>query len=283
MLFQLLRKLFQLRENRPDKRDERDERGDIVKPFLDHMEDLRWTIFKCLVALLIAMVAAFMYRTELMHILKEPLLIADPSGEMSKSIRSDGIFDSFILSLKLALYVGLIIALPFLLYFIADFVLPALSRKEKRALAVGFSVGAILFVAGAYISYGYIVPHTLAFFWGDTHQMELNPLWTYRNYISVFTWLVLGFGLMCEVPLVVVLLASIGVVSFKLLSSTRSYAIVGILVMAMVVAPSPDPMTMMTLALPIIAMYEGCIWIVWLMESKRRRKEKDAQLDDLTK
>ncbi|MEO8350441.1 MAG: twin-arginine translocase subunit TatC [Chthoniobacteraceae bacterium] len=283
MLFQILQKLFKLREKRPDQRDERDEKGDIVKPFLDHMEDLRWTIFKCLVVLIVAMVAAFMYRTELMHILKHPLLLADPTGEMSKSIRSDGIFDSFILSLKLALYVGLILALPFLLYFIADFVLPALSRKEKRALAVGFSVGAILFVAGAYVSYIYIVPHTLAFFWGDTHQMELNPLWTYRNYISVFTWLVLGFGLMCEVPLVVVLLASIGVVSFKLLSSTRSYAMTGILVLAMVVAPSPDPMTMLTLALPIIAMYEGCIWIVWLMESRRRQQEKDKDLDDLTK
>lgn len=279
MLFNLLHKLFKLRENRPD---HRDERGDIVKPFLDHMEDLRWTIFKCLLVLIIAMVTAFYHRVELMHILKAPLDIADPTGAMSAAIRSDTIFDSFILSLKLALYIGIILALPFLLYFIADFVLPALTSKERRALSIGFSIGAIFFVAGAYVSYTYIVPHTLGFFWKDAQRMEINPLWTYRSYISVFTWLVLGFGLMCEVPLVVILLASIGVVSFKFLSSTRSYAITGILVLAMIIAPSPDPMTMLTLALPIIVMYEGCIWIVWLMEARRRKRDKQKELDDLT-
>jgi sec-independent protein translocase protein TatC len=280
MLFQLLQKLFKLREKRPEPRDER---GDIVKPFLDHMEDLRWTIIKCAIVLVAAMITVFFYREEVMHIMKAPLMIADPTGEMSETIRSDTIFDSFILSLKLALYVGIILGLPFLLYFVADFVMPALTSKEKRALSIGFSVGAIFFVAGAYVSYTYIVPHTLGFFWKDSQKMDLNPLWTYRSYMSVFSWFVLGFGLMCEIPLVVILLATIGVVSFKFLSATRSYAFTGILVLAAIVAPSPDPMTMLTLAFPIVVMYEGCIWIVWLMEYRRRKKEQDDQLDDLTK
>lgn len=276
---QISQKLFKLREDR----EQRDEHGDVVKPFLDHMEDLRWTIIKCALVLVLAMVSSFTFRKELMKVLKYPLMIADPSGQMASVIRSDGIIDSFMISLKLSFYVGIIVALPFLLYFIAQFVLPALTKKEKRALVIGFSVGAIFFVCGAAVSYLYLVPHTLTFFWGDAHEMELNPLWTWKSYISIFTWLTLGFGLMCEVPLIVILLASIGIVNFKFLSSTRSYAITGIMVLSAIVAPSPDPMTLIALALPIIAMYEGCIWVTWLMERRRRKLEKDSVVDDLLK
>lgn len=280
MLFNIFQRIISLRKKHEETRDEH---GDVVKPFLDHMEDLRWTIIKCVLVLAGAMIAAFWNRSALMGLLKYPLDLADPSGVMSGTIRSDNIIESFMISLKLAFYVGLIMALPVLLYFVAEFVLPALTRKEKRALLIGFSVGSVFFVAGAIISYIYLVPHTLAFFWGDAHEMKLNPLWTWKSYVSIFTWLTIGFGLMCEVPLVILLLASVGIVNFKFLSSTRSYAITIIFVLAAVVAPSPDPMTLMALALPIVAMYEGCIWVTWMMESRRRKRDKDKDIDDLIK
>jgi sec-independent protein translocase protein TatC len=278
MLFNIFQKLINLRKKHEETRDER---GDVVKPFLDHMEDLRWTIIKCAIVLVTAMIAAFWNRGELMRLLKHPLDLADPSGVMSKTIRSDTIIESFMISLKLAFYVGIIMALPILLYFVAEFVLPALTRKEKRALTIGFSVGSVFFLAGAATSYFYLVPHTLTFFWGDAHKMDLNPLWTWRSYVSIFTWLTIGFGLMCEVPLVILLLASVGIVNHKFLASTRSYAITIIFVLAAVVAPSPDPMTLFLLAVPIVAMYEGCIWVTWMMESRRRKREKENVVDDL--
>jgi len=278
MLFNIFQKLINLRKKHEETRDER---GDVVKPFLDHMEDLRWTIIKCVIVLVVAMVAAFWNREGLMTLLKHPLDIADPSGVMSGTIRSDNIIESFMISLKLAFYVGIILALPILLYFVAEFVLPALTKKEKRALTIGFSVGSIFFLAGAAISYFYLVPHTLTFFWGDAHAMKLNPLWTWKSYVSIFTWLTIGFGLMCEVPLVILLLASVGIVNHKFLASTRSYAITIIFVLAAVVAPSPDPMTLILLAVPIVGMYEGCIWITWAMESRRRKREKENVVDEL--
>lgn len=278
MLFNIFQKLVSLRKKHEETRDEH---GDVVKPFLDHMEDLRWTIIKCASVLVLAMIAAFWNRTALMHLLKYPLDIADPTGTISKTIRSDTIIESFMISLKLAFYVGIIMALPVLLYFIAEFVLPALTKKEKRALTIGFSVGSVFFLAGAAVSYFYLVPHTISFFWGDALAMDLNPLWTWKSYVSIFTWLTLGFGLMCEVPLIILLLASIGIVNYKFLSSTRSYAITLIFVLAAIVAPSPDPMTLITLAIPIVAMYEGCIWITWAMESRRRKKEKESVVDEL--
>jgi len=278
MLFNIFQKLINLRKKHDESRDEH---GDVVKPFLDHMEDLRWTIIKCVLVLAVAMIAAFWNRSELMHLLKYPLDIADPTGTISKTIRSDTIIESFTISLKLAFYVGIIMSLPALLYLIADFVLPALTKKEKRALTIGFSVGSVFFLAGAAASYFYLVPHTISFFWGDAIGMDLNPLWTWKSYVSIFTWLTLGFGLMCEVPLVILLLASIGIVNYKFLSSTRSYAITIIFFLAAIVAPSPDPMTLVALAIPIVAMYEGCIWITWGMESRRRKRKKNDVVDEL--
>ncbi len=279
MLFNILTKLFKLRENRPG--DQRDEHGDIVKPFLDHMEDLRWVIVKVLAVLVTAMVAAFWNRQELMHLLQQPLHIADPTGELAKTLRSDNVIDSFMISFKMAFYVGIIMALPFILYFIADFVLPALTKREKRILIPGFAVGVVFFMAGASASYLYITPHTLDFFWKDAASIGIQTLWTWRSYISFFTWLTIGFGLMCEVPLIVMLLAGFGIVNYKFLSNTRNYAYVIIFVLAAVVAPTPDPITFLILAAPIIVMYEACIWIVWGLEGRRRKRDAAAAIDDL--
>ena len=281
MLFNILHKLFKLREDRPA--DQRDESGDVVKPFLDHMEDLRWVIIKVIVVLITAMAAALFNRHELMKLLKHPLMIADPTGGIEGSLRTDTIAASFMISFQMAFYVGIALALPFILYFIADFVLPALTKREKRILIPGFGVGVLFFAAGAIASYFYITPHTIAFFWKDTIEVGLKPIWTWGSYISFFTWLTIGFGLMCEVPLIVLLLAGFGIVNHKFLTSTRNYAYVVILVLAAVVAPTPDPVTFLILASPIILMYEACIWIVWILESRRRKREKAAELDDLTK
>src|SRR6266508_1917235 len=91
----------------------------------------------------------------------------DEHGEVGKQIRlrSDNVVESFMISLKLAFYVGMIFSLPFILYFIAEFVLPALTKREKRLLAPGFSLGLIFFLAGAAASYLYIMPDMLAFFY----------------------------------------------------------------------------------------------------------------------
>jgi sec-independent protein translocase protein TatC len=280
MLFNILQKLFRLREK---VRDQRDEHGDVVKPFLDHMEDLRWTLIKCGIVLLITMSVGFWKRFELMHLLTEPVQQASQALGVEIKLRSGGIVDSFMISLKLAFYCGLIFALPLILYFIADFVLPALTKKEKRVLAPGFGLGLVFFLAGAAASYYYLVPHMLEFFHKDAKAMGIEPFWEWSNYLRIFTWLTIGFGLMCELPLVILLLAMFGIITYQFLASTRSYAVVLILVLAMLVAPTPDPFTFLALSAPILLMYEACIWIVWLMESRRRKRDRQNDIDDLTK
>ena len=262
-----LRKFFKFREKSD---------GDVVKPFLEHMEDMRWTIIKVVVVQVIAMIVAFYYRQDMMRLLQEPLAVVDPL--LPQKLITTGIADSFIISLELAFFTGIALAFPFHVYFVADFVLPALTRRERRLLLPGIAAGFALFLAGVYVAYQWILPATLEFFYKDAQVMQVNPLWTWRAYFSFSAWLCFGFGVMCEVPAVVIVLALLGFVSFELLNRTRPYAYTIILILSAVIAPTPDPMTFITLALPVLAMYEICIWVVWLMDRRRRRKELKGEV-----
>jgi len=259
----LLSKFFQFREKSD---------GDIVKPFLDHMEDMRWTLIKMGGTLVTSMIGAFWFRQDLMRVLQAPLAKVDPSLP-GKLIITD-IAGSFTLSLTMAFYAGITVALPFLLYFLVGFVLPALTRQEKRFLFPGILAGTLLFISGVLISYHYILPETLRFFFHDAQTMQITTMWTWNKYASFSAWLTIGFGLLCELPVVVIALAFLGIVNFKFLSTTRPYAVTIILLLAAVVAPTPDPVTFLSLGAPIIVLYEICIWLVWLID--RRKKNREA-------
>jgi len=257
-----LKKFFKFREHSD---------GDIVKPFLDHMEDMRWTLIKMGVTLVTAMIFSFFWVRDLMRLIKEPLERIDPVS--AKELVTFGITDSLTITIQLAFFAGIVLALPFLIYFLASFVLPALSRQEKKYLFPGIFGSFLLFLAGVLASYYYILPETLGFFTWYAASLEIKTLWTWRDYLSFCTWLTIGFGLLCQLPVVVIVLALIGVVNFRILSSTRPYAVTVILVLSAVIAPTPDPMTFLSLAAPVVVLYEICIWVVWLLDRHRRNKE----------
>jgi sec-independent protein translocase protein TatC len=181
------------------------------------------------------------------------------------------IVDVFVIRLELAFFAGIVLSLPLLIYFMASFVLPALTRQEKKYLFPAICVSTLLFLAGVLASYYWLLPHTLRFFYDLAVQSGVKMLWTWRDYLSFCSWLTIGAGLLCQLPVVMVGLAMLGMINFNLLSRTRSYAITAILILCAIIAPSPDPMMLITLALPTVMLYEGCIWIVWLID---RRREK---------
>ena len=265
-----LSKFFQFREKSD---------GDIVKPFLDHMEDMRWTLIKMGVTLVIAMIISFFFVDQLMHIIQQPMLKAAP--ELKDKIVTRTIVEPFTVSLMLSFFAGITLALPLLSYFGLSFVLPALSRQEKKFLFPGIAASFTLFLIGTLISYYYILPETLRFFYQYSMKMQVNILWEWKDYISFCAWLTIGFGLLCQVPVVMITLAFLGIVNFKFLSSTRPYAVTIILLLAAVVAPTPDPVTFLSLGAPIIILYEICIWIVWLIDRRKKSRELiPAELQD---
>ena len=248
--------------------------GDVVKPFLEHMEDLRWVIIKLVVTLVIAMAAAFWFVDDLMRLLRKPLHEVAPDLESKLVVH--GITDGLMMTITLAFFAGIVIALPFLIYFLASFILPALTRQEKKFLFPGIAGSTLLFAAGVTASYIYILPKTLKFFYDYTNARHLQILWSWKDYLSFASWLTIGLGLLCQLPIVVIVLSIVGLVDYALLARTRSYAITAILILSAVIAPTPDPMTFLSLGAPVILLYEACIWIVWLLD---RRKKKRTALD----
>jgi sec-independent protein translocase protein TatC len=211
-----------------------------------------------------------------MGLLQAPLYKVDP--ELPGKLIITNIAASFLISLELAFFAGIAMAFPFHVYFIAEFVLPALTRKERKYLLPGIVVAFALFLAGVVVAYRWILPTTIAFFYHDAHEMKLNVMWTWNAYFSFAAWLCFGFGLLCELPVIVILLGLLGFVNFKFLSKTRPFGYTIILILAAVIAPTPDPVTFVTLSVPIVALYEACIWVVWFID--RRRKKRDDEEEE---
>jgi len=249
-------------------------RGDESKTFLSHLEDLRFTIVKIAIALVLAMVACFLFRNELAAIVQRPLIAVDP--HRAANLQSLGVADSFTISLELSFYGGLVLSFPFLVFFLAEFVLPALSRKEKAMLFPASLLGAGLFLSGAAFCYFVVLPQTLEFFFKDAQSMNWQPTWTVREYYSFTTQFVISFGLAFELPLVVLLLVKLEIVDYTLLKKTRTFAVVIIFILAAVITPTSDILTLLLMGGPMYFLYEICIGIAWLMQDRSQIKKSDS-------
>ncbi len=242
--------------------------ADSSKPFLEHLEDLRWTIVKMAFTLLAAMLLCFFFRTTLVHVVQRPLLEADPQ---MGTLRALGVTDSITISFRLAFYAGIVISFPFLLYFVAEFVLPALTALEKKFLLPAIFVSFALFLLGVGVCYFWLLPKTILFFFHDTQSLGWTPSWTVQEYYSFVTRFTMGFGLAFELPVVVLALVRFGFITYGFMARTRPYAIVLVFILATIITPTPDVLTLVAMALPMCLLYESCIWIAWLMERRAQR------------
>jgi len=239
------------------------------KPFLEHLEDLRWTIVKMAITLSVAMIGCFAFRSSLVRVLQAPLRDV---GSQIGTLKALGITDSIVISFHLAFYAGIVLSFPLLLYFLAEFVLPALTAVERRFLFPAIAVSFALFLLGVFLCYFWLLPKTILFFFRDTESMESAPTWTVQQYYSFVTRFTLGFGLAFELPVVVLALVRFGLITYRFMARTRPYAVVLIFIMATIITPTPDILTLVAMALPMCLLYESCIWIAWLMERRRLKR-----------
>ena len=254
----LLDRFFKLREE-----------TDEAKPFLQHLEELRWMLVKMATALVSCMAFSLLFQKNLIFILEHPLNKVDPT--LTSRLRNLGVVDPFSITLTVAFYAGLILAFPLLFYFILQFVVPALTRKERKFLFPAIALGFGLFAVGVLFSYYWVLPKTLTFFYNWSKSLNFTPEWTVREYFSFVTQLTVTLGLVFELPVVVLALVYLGVVTHAFLSRTRPYAYLLVLMFAAIIAPTPDPITFLSMGLPMCILYEGCIWMAWLMDRMRKR------------
>ena len=193
------------------------------KPFLEHLEDLRWTIVKMAITLIATMLLCLAFRGTLVRVMQAPLHEVDPNVG---ALRALGITDSIVISFHLAFYAGIVVSFPLLLFFAAEFVLPALTVLEKKILFPAIAVSFALFLTGVLTCYFWLLPKTILFFFRDTQSLGWAPTWTVQQYYSFVTRFTIGFGLAFELPVVVLVLVRFGLLTYEFMARTRPYAIV---------------------------------------------------------
>lgn len=238
------------------------------KPFLEHLEDLRRMVVKMVIALVLAMILCFAFRSELVRIMQAPL---NEIGPEIGTLRALGVTDSMTISFRLAFYAGIVLSFPLLIYFFAEFVLPALTAIEKRLLFPAVLMSFVLFLGGVLFCYFWLLPKTILFFFRDTQSLGWIPAWTVQEYYSFATRFTLGFGLAFELPVVVLALLRLGLITHEFMKRTRPYAVVLIFILASIITPTPDVLTLLAMGLPMYGLYESCIWLAWFTRGHRPR------------
>ncbi len=241
-------------------------------PLMEHLVELRGRLVKCVIAVAIGGVAGFLLYIPLLDILTNPLERLSENPNVSDQFQSFDPLEIFMLRLRMSIYLGLALAMPFLLWQLWQFVAPGLYQNERR-YASGFVASATtLFVLGASIAY-YVLPQALSFLQsmgGDNVQYQ----YTAENYINLILYMMLAFGIGFQFPIVLVFLQLVGVVTPEQLSSFRRFAIVMVWVAAAVITPSGDPISLAALAVPMMIFYEIAVLIGRLV--RRRRVAAEA-------
>jgi sec-independent protein translocase protein TatC len=213
------------------------------------------------------------------------LLDSDPDVEPSagSNIRMMSALkptETFMLSMKLAFFAGIVLAFPLLLMFILQFVLPGLHEKERKVLWPAMVIGFGLFLMGVLFAYFFVLPRALLFFYEWSGDLGVSNDWRIGEYITFATQFTLLFGLSFELPVVVMVFVKLGLLTYESMARTRTYAIVAIYVAAAIITPTPDIMTLNLMALPMLFLYEICIWLAWF-DRKKVREQEAMNEDDL--
>jgi sec-independent protein translocase protein TatC len=184
--------------------------------------------------------------------------------------------EPFMLSMKLAFFAGVVLAFPLLLYFVLQFVMPGLHKHEKKAVFPALAFGFGLFLCGVLFAYLKVLPSVLEFFYTYGESMGIANEWRIGYYLSFALQFTLIFGLCFELPVVVWVLVKIGLLDYELMSRTRGYAIVAIVILAAVITPTPDAFTLCLLVVPMAVLYEISIWLAWF-DARKQKKELEKE------
>ena len=243
--------------------------------FWGHLEELRWTLIKCAVVFTIFAVAIGIFMTEFNKLLMWPFYKATAEYPgLVIDLGTTTIMEGFNMIIQMCVLGGLSGSAPFMLFFIGQFVAPALSEKEMKAVAPMCLSAFVLFLSGAVFAFFFLVPSTVRMAIEINKSFDLAFRWNVGSYYNILSWLVLGVGASFEFPLVIVLLVWLGIVSTAFLRKYRRHAFVVIFIIAAVITPTPDPFVQTTFAVPLYLLYELAIIISTRIEKKRTEKAR---------
>lgn len=279
-------------------------------PLLDHLIELRTRLIICVAAIAVAFGVCFAFVKPIFLFLVRPFTVAEGLKAMEDAGGQHGSFDlllalvglktvpasamagitlqatapleQFFTNIKLSAFGAIILAFPIIAWQLYRFVAPGLYKKERNAFLPFLIASPVLFLIGASLVYYVMLPFVLWFslsqqIVGDGVKVVLQT--RVSEYLTLVTTLLLAFGLSFQLPVVLSLGGLAGLIDSKMLRTGRRYAIVAVFVLAAIVTP-PDPISQITLAVPLCLLYEVSIWCVWLIERRRKREDEEAGLTD---
>lgn len=262
-----------------------DTSGDVEKsraPLITHLIELRQRLMWCMVALAVAFVLCFYFATPIYNFLLWPYEQAVGDGQII-DMQFTAPHEFFFTKLKLALFGAFVITFPVLFAQIYMFVAPGLYKNERGAFIPYLVATPILFIIGASVVYFIVMPLAMDYFLshqqsGESTGVRIQLVAKVSEYFSLITSLIFAFGVCFQLPIVLTLLARVGIVNSQMLKDKRRYALVGVFAVAAIMTP-PDPFSQLGLAIPTYLLYETSIFMVTLVERKKAKKaaERDAE------
>lgn len=218
---------------------------------VDHLQELRRRLIVCIAVVLVASSGCYFYAEELLH------MITAPAGKLYYLSPAEAFFTY----LKVSVFAGFLLALPVVFYQLWAFVVPALTRQERKASLYLVPASLLLFLIGLAFAYFLVLPAAVAFFIGFSTP-DLQPMFSIAQYLSFVISFVLPFGFVFELPLFIMVAAKLGVIGSAFLAAKRKVVIVLAFVVGAVISPTPDIFSQTMIAVPLLVLYEASIFIV---------------------
>lgn len=246
------------------------EQGEKVMGFLDHLEELRMTLFKCVVAFILGAVVVGFFFDEVKTLLDWPLnegRVRSGHPEAVKVITST-LMASFSVYISIGFLGAITLSMPFMLLFLGQFVAPALTPKEKRLLVPAGVAALLLFVTGGAFAFFLLMPSVVDVSITANVSLGSDLMLSLDSWYSTVTWMVLGLGLAFQFPMIIQILVFLDLMQVSTLRKWRRVAFVICLLAAALITPTPDPFNMMICAAPLYVLYEAAIIVASVYTAK---------------
>lgn len=243
--------------------------------FLEHLEELRKRIIWSIAAIAVAFGICWNFADKIYGYMQQPIMEALHRNHLEQKLVYLNPTEPFNMYMKIGLIAALFVASPFVLYQLWAFVAPGLYKNEKRYIVPFMVLSVGLFLGGGFFGYKIVYPAALDFLIGYGKQFQ--PMITIGEYTDLFLTIIIGLGVVFEMPILVFFLALIGIVSPGWMWRNFRYSILVIFIVAAILTPTTDIMNMCVFAAPMIGLYVISIGVAWMVHPKRR-KRKEAQL-----
>lgn len=235
--------------------------------FLEHLDELRRRLIRIVVYILLGFAASLYFSDRIYQFLTVPLTQALPEGT---KLAFTKLTDPFSLYIKVAIIAGIFLTLPFTLYEVWKFISPGLYRKEKKYVIPFLLFSVLLFVTGGAFAYYIVLPRAYAFLLQVGAPFQ--PMILIKDYLDLTDTIILGFGLIFEMPVIVAFLSIFGLVTARFLWSKFKYAVLAIFVLAAILSPTPDAVTQCVYAGPMIILYLISIGVAAIFGWRRKAR-----------